>query len=246
MIKPDIILVWPLHLDYPLMRYNLDKYRDYFRSITITFSNHHMGIDYSNFIRANLPFANFIEYGGKAKDWRNGAINEALDVMPKDGYVLFLEQDFFWTKRFLDKVLQHPHLVLHFTEGKRIHPAFSLVKRILVDETSRDFSAYPDKDNKDHFGKFFDELLIGTHIDDLEVKRCEDYYHLNGLSQNYMNVKNDQPLYQPDDFLFYNYECINLPIDKSPNHPQFLQIELAIERKYGHPKEHPFLKKFFP
>jgi len=150
MIKPDILVVHPLHLDYPLWRYNMIKYKDYFRSLTIVFSDHNMKKDYSNFIRVQLPFANFVDYKGDKPDWRDGAVNWGLNTMPEDGYVLFLEQDFFWTDGFLNKVLQDQNEFFYFKEGGRIHPAFALVKRSMINKTSRDFSAYPDTFG-DHF-----------------------------------------------------------------------------------------------
>lgn len=241
MITPDIIVTWPLHLDFPLFRYNMVKYREYFRSLTIVLSNHHMDRDYSNFIRVQLPFANFIDYKGNDKDWRNGTVNAGLDVMPKDGNVLFLEQDFFWTDKFLDNVLKDWSDFIYFNEGNRVHPAFAIIKRELVDKTSRDFSAYPET-HGDHFGKFFSELIIGVNIKELGVKKNVHYWHMNGLSQEYMNVKNDQPFYNRDDFTYYNHECRYLPIE---SHPEFYQIEFAIDRTYGHPGTN-HLRKFFP
>lgn len=241
-MKPDILVVWPLHLDFPLFRWNMVKYKDCFRSLTIVFSNHYQEKDYSNFIRVNLPFAKFVEYQGDKADWRNGAVNAGLDSIPDNGSILFMEQDFFWNETFLDKVLKDKYKFLYFTEGERIHSAFAIVDRKLIDKTSRDFSAYPDTDNKDHFGRFFDELTTGININELGVRNRIDYYHLNGLSQNYMNYKNDQPFYNKDDFLTYNNLCRYLPIE---NHPEFYQIELAIRMKHGYPQTHPFLDKFF-
>ena len=128
-MTPDILVTHPLHLDYPLWRYNMVKYKDYFRSLTVVLSNHHMEKDYSNFIRVQLPFAKLVEYKGDDKDWRNGTVNAGLDVMPKDGHVLFLEQDFFFTEDFLEKVLKHWSDFIYFNEESRIHPAFAIVKR---------------------------------------------------------------------------------------------------------------------
>lgn len=242
MITPDILMVWPLHLDYPLNRYLMEKYKDYFRSITIVFSDHHMDVNYSNFIRDTMPFANFVEFENKDKDWRNGAVNAGLDAIPTDGHVLFLEQDFLFTEDFLKIVLKgNPYPVTYFHEGNRIHPAFALVKRILVDETNRDFSAYPDTYG-DHFAKFFEELGNGITIDELGAKNRKDYYHLNGLSQEYMNYHNQQPFYNKANFVYYNNECRHLPIRQNPG---FLQIENSIAMKFGSPRE-SFLERFFP
>jgi hypothetical protein len=238
---PDILVTWPTHLDYPLFRYNMIAYQKYFRSLTIVFSNHHMEKDYSNFIRANLSFANFIEYKGDDPDWRNGTVNAGLNIMPKDGHVLFLEQDFFWNDKFLDKILEDYHDVIYFNEGNRIHPAFALIKRELVDKTCRDFSAYPNTFG-DHFGRFFSDLILGININELGAERDKDYWHMNGLSQEYINYKNDQPFYNKEDFLCYNNESRYLPIE---HHPEFFQISYAIDRKYGHPGTN-HLQKFFP
>lgn len=261
MITSDILVTWPIHLDFPLFRYNMVKYKDYFRSLTIVLSNHHMERDYSNFIRKELPFAQFVEGQGDDPDWRNGAVNRGLDVMPKDGYVLFMEQDFFWKdEKFLETVFSisetydvPPIDGVFFSEGRRHHPAFSLIKRELVDKTSRDFSAYPDTDNKDHFGRFFDEILLkipskeGSKsfwgLDSLKLVNKVDYYHLNGLSQNYHNFKLNQPFHNPDVFLEYNYLCQQLPIE---THPQFLQIEKQITAKFGEADSSGFLSSFFP
>lgn len=241
MVKPNIIVTYPIHLDYPLWRYNMVKYQDYFNSLVIVLSNHHMGVDYSNFIRVQLPFANFIEAKGKDPDWRNGTVNEGLDLLPLDGHVLFLEQDFLFTEGFLEKVLSDWHDVIYFTEGKRIHPAFALVKRELIDKTSRDFSAYPDTYG-DHFSKFFSELVLGKNITELGGIDRENYFHMNGLSQEYMNFRNSQPFYNKDNFTYYNNECRYLPIE---NHPEFYSLEWQIAAKFGAPKE-SFLERFFP
>lgn len=243
-MKPILLVVWPWHIDYPLFRYNIERFRHYFASVWIAFSNHHQQIDYRNFIRSQMPYAYFVDYSGTYRDWRNGAINETLDKIKTDEPILFMEQDFLIKdKAFFDKVFSHDEDFLYFTEGDRVHPAFSLVSRKYIESTSKDFSAYPDSDNKDHFGKFFDEIpSTGIHIDDLGVVNKEDYYHLNGLSQNYHNFNLEQPFYNPSDFLYYNYKSIGLPRE---THPQFFQIELSIERKFKHPEEHPFLDKFF-
>lgn len=245
MIKPIVLVTWPIHIDFPLFRYNMIRLKDYFASIWIGLSNHHQDVDYSNFIRASLPFANFVEIKHEGLDWRNDSVNEVLDKITTNEPILFMEEDFLiCDDSFFDKVLSSTYDFIYFSEGSRIHPAFSLIKRDWIEKTNRDFSAYPDTENKDHFGKFFDELPgARININELGVIYKEDYFHMNGLSQEYMNFKNDQPFYNKDNFTYYNYKCLSLPIE---NHPQFFQIEKAIETKYGHPEVHEFLDKFFP
>lgn len=244
MIMPDVLVVQPLHLDFPVFRWNMERFKKYFRSITIVFSNHHIeNQDLSNFIKDKMPFCTFVYSIGDPIDWRNRAVNEGLDSMPQDGYVLFFEQDFLIKDdSFFDKVLAVDSDFIYFKENERIHPAFALVKRELVDKTSRDFSVFPPGD---HFYKFFNELLEltkGVNIDDLLVKRKEDYVHMNGLSQNYMNFAYEDPFYEPANFLYYNY----LSLKFSNQHPLFLGIQQAIEMKYGHSEHHVYMEKFFP
>ncbi len=240
-MTPDIIVTHPLHLDYPWWRWAMVTYKEYFRSLTVVLSDHHMERDYSNFLRVQLPFANFVEYKGDDPDWRNGTVNAGLNEMPKDGHVLFLEQDFLFTQDFLDKVLQHWSDFIYFNEGTRVHPAFAIVKRELVDKTSRDFGAYPSSYG-DHFSKFFSEMILGVSVNEVGGKKDQNYLHLNGLSQEYMNYKSNQPFYNKDNFTYYNHACRYLPIE---NHPEFYQLELAIDRQYGHPGT-SYLQKFFP
>lgn len=244
-MKPILITTWPIHLDYPLFRYNLERYRDYFASIWIGLTNHHQEVDYTNFLMDTIPFARFVPIKHTGLDWRNDAVNEVLNQITTNEPILFIEQDFLIRDvNFFEKVFKYDNEFVYFMEGVRVHPAFALLSRDYIEKTSRDFSAYPGIYG-DHFAKFFSELpTSGIYLEELGVKNKIDFYHLNGLSQNYMNVKDHNPLYHAHDFLYYNFKCIDLPIK---NHPQFIQIEKAIERSYGHSEEpHPFLDKFFP
>lgn len=241
-MKPILLVISPLHLDYPLFRYNVKRFEKYFASIWIGLSNHHIGITYENFIRKELPFAHFVDIKHTGSDWRNDGVNEILDQIKTNEPIAFMEQDFLIKDdTFFEKVFKDNYRFLYFMEGDRIHPAFAVVKRDLIEASSRDFSAHPPE--TDHFGKFFSELTTGINIEELGVKNKEDFFHLNGLSQNYMSFRNADPLYQPEQFLYYNFKCIQLPVE---NHPQFIQTELMIKKKYGHPESHEFLDKFFP
>lgn len=241
MILPDVIVVHPLHLDYPLWRYNMIRFQKYFRTINVVLSNHHQEDNLSNFVRAQLPFAKFVEASGKAYDWRDGAINECLDVLPPYGYILFLEQDFFIKDgSFFEKVFRENNEFIYYMEGERTHPAFALVSRRKIEKTSRDFKPQP---GGDHFKKFFEELSTGISLEEMGAKRNEDFYHLNGLSQNYMNFIYDEPFHNRNMFLAYNAYCQYLPIE---NHPKFFQLEKAIQNKHGHGSIYTWIQNFFP
>ena len=242
MIKPAALICQPIHLDFPIFRYNMERFQKYFSSIWIALSNHYVvNQDLGNFERANLPFANFVEFERTRPDWRDDAVNNLLEKVPNEKYVLFLEQDFLIRDdSFFEKVFKDDVGFAYYKEDQRIHPAFALVKRELVDKTSKDFSATPPGD---HFYRFFQELPGGIDIEHLGVKNREDYVHLAGLSQNYQNFKYDDPFYKPNNFLVYNRLSMALPV---PKHPLFSQIEQQIENHYGHPPKHSFLTNFFP
>jgi len=240
-IKPACLITWPLHLDYPVCRYNLERFKDYFSSIWIAFSNHHQEIDLSNFIRAQLPFANFVEVERTRDDWRDDSVNTLVDKTQNERYLLFLEQDFLIKDHtFFDKVFKEDLDFICYKEEGRTHPSFALVKRELVDKTSKCFAvSLPG----DHFYKFFQELPEGVNIDTLGVINKEDYYHMAGLSQNYQCFKYGDPFFHPNNFLYFNWKSLQLPVKK---HPLFNGIEQSIENTYGHCPKHIFLNKFFP
>lgn len=241
MIRPTVLLTWPLHLDFPICRWNLERFQDYFDSIYIAFSNHHVeNQDLSNFIRDRLPFAHFVEVKRTRDDWRDDAVNCLLDSAGEKEYFCFMEQDFLIKdKTFFEKVFAEPHDFIFYQEDTRIHPAFACVKGELVQKTSRNFAVCPPGD---HFYKFFQELPFGINIEDLDVHRKVDYYHMAGLSQNYQNFKYEEPFYHPINFLYYNWQSLQF----SNQHPLFLSMQQEIERKYGHTQNHTFLGQFFP
>ena len=201
-----------------------------------------MNTNYTNFLMDNMHGVYFVAIEHKGSDWRNDAVNEVLAKIKTDEPICFMEQDFLIKdESFFEKVFSKDHRFIYFTEGDRIHPAFAVVDRALIEQSSKDFSAYPSTYG-DHFAKFFSELTTGINIEELGVKRDKDYHHLNGLSQNYHNFKLKQPFYRSEEFLYYNNACRYLPIE---NHPEFFQLELSIDREFGHPGT-SFLSKFFP
>ncbi len=241
MIKPACLIVWPLHIDFPVCRWNLERFKDYFSSIWIALSNHHVpDRDLSNFIRSKLPFANFVEVVRTRDDWRDDAVNNLLDNLGNDvSHICFMEQDFLIKDNtFFEKVFKDDLPFIRYQEDKRIHPAFAVVRKDLVDKTSKDFSVSPPGD---HFYKFFNELSFGVNIEDLGVAKKEDYYHMAGLSQNYMNFIYGEPFFKPINFLYYNYKSMQFKFQ----HPYFYQLEAQIEKTYGH-SLHTFLDNFFP
>lgn len=145
------------------------------------------------------------------QDWRNEAIDRALKVSDGD-YVLFTEQDFlptdnetFWS--MVDCDLDDEKEVITVLQGDRWHPCFLLVKRDLLEKTSKDFGVVTDR--LDHFGKFQQELEeINPKLS--FIQNC--WHHMNGLSQNlYLLQAGENPNYNPKEFKKYCEKCLELP-----------------------------------
>lgn len=244
-MKPSVIIVWSRHTDFPLCRFNLKRYREFFQDIYISFSNHYLEGDYTNFIRKDLEplgvqfIDTIVTIGG---DWRDDAVNQALDIMLPVEHILFMEQDFLIKdKSFFEKVFKDDNDFVYYLEGDRIHPAFACVRKNIVDKTHKNFSVVLPKD---HFGFFFDEVLAltsGKNIEEFGVKWREDYYHMQGLTQNYKCFKYQEPFFRPKTFLYFNYMSSILP-----NQSPFFDTMEQINKQFERPKTHEFIDNFFP
>lgn len=211
MIKPDVIVTWGRHVDFPLFRYNLQRFRPYFNKVLIALTDHGKLEDYTHFF-TNTIDAEFksLVLPSAEQDWRNVAVNTMLDKSQAD-HVLFIEQDFLIRdERFFEVLLNvSDYDFIYYDEQERIHPACALLPRHVIDKTSRDFSARPPA--YDHFGLFFQEAMRLTHSADLEtigLHKGEDYLHIAGVTQSY----HTKPFHKPNQFLTYNRLSLNLPI----------------------------------
>ncbi len=169
----DAILCWPQYADYPLWRAWLREHRDLLEQVIIVLTPH-AGPDRRDWVRANLD-ATYIDCPPITGDWRDVAVNAALDVSTSE-WVWFTEQDLviddlakFWPDLLAD--------AYGFPEpgSKRWHPASLFVRRSLIDRTSRYFGPEP----IDHFTAFGRELDALT-----KVRRLRGFHHLQGTSQN--------------------------------------------------------------
>lgn len=236
MIKPDLLAVIPKDVDFPLFRYNLERFKKYFDQIYIAISDNGTNVDYSDFFITSLPFVHFkkTERGGGDRDWRNIAVNALLDKSIAD-HVLFLEPDFLVRDdRFWEVLLNVTEFdFLYYEEGERIHPACALLPRHIIERTSKDFSARPPA--HDHFGQVFKQASLITNSADLEtigLHDKEDFLHIAGVTQSY----HAKPFHKPNQFLTYNRLCLKLPvvfnefrqtmeaIDTDRNNPFFLDM----------------------
>lgn len=251
MSKPDVIVVQPVHVDFPLFRYNLKRYRKYFGTIYLGMSRHHEKDDYTDFYTHEVAedLGNTVIFETENQlvgDWRSNVVNQALKLSTSER-VLFLEQDFLPRDARIFEVTSDPALDYNtflYNENGRIHPAFCITDKSLVEMTSKDFAARPPL--YDHFGRFYKELMeISRYIElhDLGLFRSEDFFHMAGLTNNYQRVREGVELYKPSEFLTYNRLCLKLPVRQDP---EFKGLMEYIDKNYPLPILNEEVYRFFP
>ena len=178
------------------------------------------------------------------EDWRDDTVNSMLSVDTDAERYLFLEQDFLLSGiDILKRILKHEEPFIYYEEGGRIHPAFALVDKTLVNQTSKDFAAHPPEG--DHFIHFFKEITAiepGKNLKQLGFEEKKDFYHMSGLSQNYACFMEGQPFYKPKEFIVYNSLSMLLPYQEM----SFEKKQQDIAEKFGFTEEETFLTHFFP
>ena len=219
-MKPDVIVTNPYSLDYPYFTSLMERNRNKFGKIIIGFYNDYRDWDYRSFIKMKIPYAVSVDVGTipDRQDWRNVAVNAALSKSTSK-YVLFMEQDFvvkselFWYMAPLVyyDVKGFPDQTDGWTKKDRLHPSFLMVRRNLVEKTSKNFSAYPDK-GMDHFHTFTNELLeIRPKVKFFNIKRRPynnllnlTWKHYGGVSHNMMLKREGKEItYKPEEFEQY-------------------------------------------
>lgn len=244
MIKPTIVVTWPVHRDFPLFRQTMRRFRPYFEDVFIGLTNLNQKNNYTTVILNSIPFNTSTQPNIASPDWRDSITKTMLTLYTDATHYLFIEQDFLIKNEgVLKRILSTNKDFVYYQEGGRIHPAFALVSRDLVDKTSLDFAAYPDE-GMDHFGRFFKEVQAqnrGIDLFNLGLIERQDYYHMAGTSQNYSCFETGQPFYKPDHFLAYNYWNVQLKKDN----PSFWELSVDILTKHGFGEKEGFIKEFF-
>lgn len=211
------LLPWPESTDYPYFRHSLPLLTQYVKpTICITPQG---GIPIMGDLLLDLT-----EHGCQVLrshqlssdtypgDWRNAATNHMIDSTTGE-WILFMEQDFFiHDYPLFFHTVQNALLgndIIMFEEGNRYHPAFLLVKRELVDKTSRDFSS--GEVGMDHFAKFSQELKalkpLSMSLEQIGLQPGRDWWHMRGLTDNYFAPK---PYFDLPSFYTYNWRCMSL------------------------------------
>jgi hypothetical protein len=213
----DLIAVQASNVDFPLWRDFIHTHRDYFNKVVVVFMNPNEGDDYREFIKTAMAGDDITFMDSRpltsGEDWRNVAVNQALDVCPSN-WVWFTEQDFFVVSAAFWALIARLMLdrdAIGYKDGAtRLHPSCLFVKRYFIDKTHRDFGIVPDR--LDHFARFFTSLrLSGANIGLIEpsYNGTEIWYHMNGLSHNLTLLRRGELVtYKPDEFLGYLQLCL--------------------------------------
>lgn len=246
-MKPDLIICWIKHADYPIFRETLRKHRDFFGKIIIYWSEHFRDIYFDEFIQkdleslGNIQFLQNIEYEYGIEDWRNIATNYMLKHTNSE-WVCSVEQDWFsrnWNE-LLDivKKAMETHDLIGWDAsagdgGIYIHPAFWFIKRSVLEQTNKDFSA---RDNLDHFGWITRDVqklngkIFGLEKDgglNCAASSKAHSFHLGGVNQNEINGLNpDFVFHRPEIFMTYNYWGRKANVLQDPRH---IELSLKLE-----------------
>ena len=221
-MKPDVIVSWPIHADYPLWRKFIRDERERFDRVFVVFTQHD-GRDLSPWVRANLPDVEFPPTFVDI-DWRNGAVNAALQHSSAE-WVWFTEQDFLVRDGFWAEVARGTTFsgVVGFLEpvSRRLHPACLFVRREIIDRTRRYFGPDP----IDHFYAFGEELRSITPPWLIHPRTFE---HLQGTSQNHWLVDNgeDVGVFRRGRFRMYLWDCLAAGVPLEPGWREVAEREV--------------------
>lgn len=220
MIKPDLIIIWPMVYDYPVCRSLICRNRDHFNRVIISFTHNDLCRDYRRWLKGTHPDWIFVDDGG-TPDWYDGAINKALAEVNND-YVMFMEQDFLYTTKLLKKVLRKAEeRDFVCLDQNRFHFACYITRMEMVNKTSKYFQAIG-KYNLDCFDLFCAEMMVNSK-DYATLDGLKGYKHLNGLTQNLRlaGENNVSVIYKPK--AFKHYLELSLRVDVV-QHPEWVKI----------------------
>jgi hypothetical protein len=252
MKKPDLLVCWIKHCDYPLFRRFLRRHRSRFAKVIIYWSEHFRNMYYNRFIEKdladlNITFLQNIPYKYGYEDWRNIATNLMLKSSDSE-WVCSIEQDFFtrdWDKLFalVDKARETNDLVGWGAKAGiknfYIHPSFWFMKRSVLEQTRMDFSA---TQGEDHFG------LITRDAENLKAKiycierdgglRCDvssdaDCFHQGGINQNYLQADENYAYHRTELFYIYNWWSLRAGVQQNQEFNDLMvKVEGILKRRF--------------
>jgi len=202
MIKPDMVVVGPNNIDYPPWRELVAEKRDLFGKVLNVIHEANRRISFTSFIQTASPEIQTIDMPANSDCWRHTTTNVGIDECTSD-WILFYEQDFlplvenFFEEVFLaaEEGLPNGGVVgfnykKSWVHNERLHPAFLLISKNYLNQTTKNFRVAP---GLDCFGSFSNELL-NLHtpylsLDDLNLEEGQEWYHWNGLTSNFSLVQ---------------------------------------------------------
>jgi hypothetical protein len=221
MNKPDLIVIWPDTIDYPLFREWVRNERERFAKVIVVFT------------ATNWPFTKmpaFIQEAMKhagisfmpcdpieGRDWRDVATRQALGASDSE-WVLFTEQDFFPNKNLWEELEKITNVdVIGVMQEKRLHPCCLFIKRQALDTTSKNFAAHPPA--FDHFGQIQEDLFWAHKFNRIAILDPKLYYHMNGLTHNMFLLQSGKEItFYPEEFKDYLRKCLSSSV---PLHEEF-------------------------
>lgn len=234
MPKMDVILTWPRNADYPMWRLFIRQNRAMFDKVIIAHMETNGGYDYRRFIepvmqRDQITWVPATTPTGD-QDWRNIAVNNCLGYSGAE-WVWFTEQDFYPLDGFWDDVraaIDQGADVVGVMDGGRLHPCSLMVKRSVLDRTSKNFGIEPGR--TDHFG------IIQRNLSDLKVTTAivsdDRYKHYAGMSHNWHLCADlgQPPNYKQGEFVDYLKKCLSADIELEP---MWFEIATGVTIRHG-------------
>lgn len=206
-MKPDVIVTWPTHCDFPLWRKQIERDRARIDKLIIVFSDHQHGPDMKAHVATQLPWAKFLHAPTHPGDWRNNAVNMALEICTSE-WVWFTEQDFTFHEAYWGRIHVSSwgggRQASGWRDETRWHPSCLFARRWLVEQTSKYFGTPP----VDHFWQFSREIdEITVNIANLDTWW---FKHMAGLSDNHRILfqRDYDALYKPDELTTYLHSCL--------------------------------------
>lgn len=265
-MKKSLIISWISACDYPLFREWIRKWGvNFFDEIIIYWDVQFRHPFYWAFIQQDLSqfpeikFIDPVQYEFGVGDWRNVATNELIKHATGD-WICSIEQD--WFTDNWGALLQNTQDAMKTsdmfgwmnpTNNPYIHPSYFFIKRELLEQTAKDFSAHPEINGADHFAMITYQAKLKTEniksLQDIGYK-CDfsiesDCFHLGGVNQNYLNAMNEgfTELHRPEAFLILNQANLNASVAQDP---KFVDLCERIADKFPY-KESDMIKwgKFF-
>ena len=244
----DLLMQWSIFCDYPIFRMHMKRYFEKrFNKILFYPSNHNRDHSFRPFLEKVIDDKHWlkpepINWTEPGIDWRQSETIPLIEASDSE-WIFITEPDFFckdWDI-FLNMVedeMKTANMIgwMNMTNFHYIHPSCFFIKRSMLEKTSKDFRAHPEVGGSDHFATVTRDVeKVGGKIVTLKEMGLidwEDFFHLGGLTQNYIEMNENPETYdsfvRPELFYIYNYWSRKADVEQSP---EYLTLSKAVERK---------------